>query len=351
MIREEAFGVVGGREVHAYVLDGGAGVTARVSDHGARLVELHVPDRDGRPADVVLGFDDIESYVRHRSLFVGGTIGRYANRIRDARFRLEGAEVRLDANEGAHHLHGGGDGWDQRLWDAALTADGTGISFHLLSPDGDMGYPGACTASCTYTLVGNLLHIVMEAVPDATTVINMAHHSYFNLAGHDRGDVLGQHLCLAGDFYVPVDEELLPTGEILAVAGTRYDFRSPRPIGDAHGRADYDHTWCLRERPGTHGLAQAASTHGLAQAASAHDLRSGRRLRLWTDQPGVQMYACGHLDGLVHGKRGSTYARYAGFALETQTFPDSPNIAHFPSATVRAGRTYRHEVVMELSAD
>lgn len=230
MIREEPFGEIEGRVVRAFRLDGDAGVTARVIDYGARLTELHVPGSDGQTADIVLGFDHLRSYVESPSYF-GATVGRYGNRIARGQLTLLGRDHQLDCNEGRNHLHGGKDGWDRRIWDAEPDPDGTSITFRTTSADGEMGFPGACAVRSMYELAGTRLRITMEAVPDATTVINMVHHSYFNLAGHESGDILEQQMRIAGDFYLPVDGELLPTGEILTVAGTPFDFRERRAIG------------------------------------------------------------------------------------------------------------------------
>ncbi len=216
-----------------------------------------------------------------------------------------------------------------------------------------MGFPGACTVRSTYELAGRTLRITMEAVPDATTVINMVHHSYFNLAGHASGTVLDHEMQIAGDFYTPVDDGLLPTGEILAVAGTPFDFRTPRSIGPSiealdatrgsatGGGSGLDHNWCLG-RPGA---------DGLVEAAAVHDPVSGRTLRLRSTEPGLQMYTGGYLDDPVAGKGGARYRQYGGLTLETQKFPDSPRFAHFPTATVRAGDTYRHVMVFDFSVD
>ena len=352
MIHEEPFGEIDGRSVRAFRLDGGAGVAARLTDYGARLTELHVPGRDGRTADIVLGFDDVHSYVASRAYF-GATVGRYGNRIARGRFRLLGREHEVDRNEGRNHLHGGRHGWDSRTWDAEPGANGASITFRTTSAAGEMGFPGACTVSATYELVGTRLRILMEAVPDALTVINMVHHSYFNLAGHASGDVLGQQMRIAGDFYVPVDGELLPTGEILAVAGTPFDFRERhaiglrldalRPVGDKvlQGSSGWDHNWCLR----------GAGADGLVEAAEVHDPVSGRTLRLRSTEPGLQMYIGGYLDDSIVGKGGHRYCQYAGFTLETQKFPDAPRFAHFPTPTVQAGDTYRHEMVFDFSVD
>ena len=351
-MREEPFGTVDGRPAMAFRLDGGAGVTATLTDFGARLVELHAPGRDGDAADIVLGFDDAATYAASPAYF-GATVGRYGNRIRRGRFTIEGVEHQVDCNEGANHLHGGRHGWDSRIWDVTA-ADERAVTFRTTSADGEMGFPGACAVSSSYRLDGTRLTIEMIAVPDAMTVINMVHHSYFNLAGHGSGDVLAQEMRLAADHYVPVDGELLATGEILAVADTPYDFRDRHPIGRDlaatppvgadvfQGGGGWDHDWCLRAMPGA---------DGLRDAAEIHDPASGRTLRLRTTEPGVQMYTGGYLhDGIV-GKGGVRYRQYAGFTLETQKFPDSPRFPQFPTTTVRAGETYRHLMVVDLSVE
>jgi aldose 1-epimerase len=342
------FGEVEGRQAHSFVIDGGAGVSVRLTDFGARLVSLWVPGRDGRLADIVLGLDSADAYAASPTYF-GATVGRHGNRIARGRFSLLGREYAVDCNEGRNHLHGGRAGWDQRIWDAE--PGDAGVTFRTTSAPGEMGYPGGCDVTSTYEVRGSVLSITMEAVPSETTVINMVHHSYFNLAGHASGTVLEQDLRLPSDFYTPVDDELLPTGEILTVAGTPFDFRELRPIGlpprgsasgqtaGLPGTGEYDHNWCLR--------GEGAE---LREAAEAYDRNSGRRMRLSTTEPGVQLYTGGSLSEQVVGKDGCPYCRFAGFTLETQKFPDSPNQAHFPSTMVRAGDTYRHEMVFEFSA-
>ncbi|HEX5828940.1 MAG TPA: aldose epimerase family protein [Candidatus Limnocylindrales bacterium] len=335
------FGAVRGRPAQAYRLDGGAGVLALVTDFGARLVQLHVPDRDGVTADVVLGFDDAAGYEASGAYF-GATVGRHANRLGDGRFELDGVEHQLDRNEGQNHLHGGRDGWERQTWAADPVADGRSITFRLASPDGEMGYPGTVEAACTYALEGAILRIVMEAVTDRPTIVNMVQHAYFNLAGHASGTILGQELRLDADHYLPVGEGLLPTGEVLAVAGTPFDFREPRPIGEAIDAVPggYDHNWCLRGIPGA---------DGLAEAAEIHDPASGRTLRLRTSEPGVQVYVAGYLDGTDVGKAGVAYPRFAGVTLETQAFPSAPRFRQFPSSVLRPGTRYRHEMVLDLT--
>ncbi len=347
MATMDTFGQVEGQPAHSFLLEGDAGISLRLTDYGARLVSLWVPGRDGHAADIVLGFDGADAYAASPAYF-GATVGRYGNRIARGRFPLQGNEYVVDRNEGGNHLHGGHAGWDRRIWDAE--PHGAGVTFRTISLPGDMGFPGGCEVTSTYQLSGRVLRITMEAIPSETTVINMVHHSYFNLAGHGSGTVLEQHLRLPSDFYVPVDDELLPTGEILALAGTPFDFRDLRPIGappsdPSHARTDdgaangeYDHNWCLR-----------GASAGLTEAAEAYDPGSGRRMRLLTTEPGMQVYTGAKLSNGIVGKDGSPYCTFAGFTLETQKFPDAPNQAHFPSATVRAGDVYRHEMVFEFS--
>ena len=336
MTTEGSFGAVDGQPARSFSLESDDGISIVLTDFGARLVCLNVPDRDGRADDIVLGFDEAQSYANSPSYF-GATVGRYANRIARGQFSLLGDTIQLDCNEGRNHLHGGHDGWDRRLWTAEY--DESTVTFTTTSPHGDMGFPGACEATSIYQLDGRTLRITMIATPSATTIINMVNHSYFNLAGHASGHVLSQQMALPSDFYVPVDNELLATGEIRAVAGTAFDFRELRAIG-LFGGEDCDHNWCLR-----------GGGSGLAEAAQVHDPASGRWLRLWTSEPGVQMYTGGKLHDRIVGKAGARYRRNAGFTLETQKFPGSPNFAHFPSAVVDAGEVYRHEMLFEFSCD
>ena len=344
MIITEQFGHVDGRPARAFRISDGGPVSLRLTDYGARLTELHLPGRDGTTADVVLGFDDVSSYVESPAYF-GASVGRYGNRITRGRFALLGTEHRVDVNEKNNHLHGGTHGWDSRLWEVeAVDSDASSITFSTTSADGEMGFPGACDVTSTFALDGLRLTIEMTVLAHATTVVNMVHHSYFNLAGHASGDVLDQHMRIAGGFYVPVDGELMPTGEVLSVAGTPYDFLEAHPIGQHlhelpavgadvfEGGGGWDHNWCL-------GVPDA---RGMVEAAEIVDPASGRRIRLSSTEPGLQMYTGGYLSDAIIGKGGNAYCQYAGFTLETQKFPDSPNVGHFPSTTVAEGGTYRH---------
>jgi aldose 1-epimerase len=351
MISRSPFGDIGQMPVHAYTVTTEGGLRARLIDFGARLVELHVPDRAGTFADIALGFDDLPAYVASDAYF-GATCGRYGNRIARGRFDFHGREIQLDRNDGRNHEHGGREGFDRKVWTARFDPAGTTIRFEASSADGEMGFPGAVDVSATYEFDAAEVRVTMECRTDAPTIVNMVHHSYFNLAGHDAGDVLGHELTIAGDFYTPVDDELLATGEILSVGGTPFDFRGGQTIGSrisqlpaigSTGQGEprgYDHDWVLRGTPGE-----------LHDVAVVRDPRSGRRMRLRSTEPGVQLYTAGHLDSDVIGKGGVPYVKYAGLALETQKFPCSPNFSHFPSTELLPGQLYRHQMVFTFSTD
>lgn len=325
-----SIGQIGGHEVRAVTLSGTGGLRARLLTWGVRLAELWVPDRSGTLADIVLGHDNLADWQAHGT-YLGATCGRYANRIAGGRFTLDGRAVQVDCNEGANHLHGGAQGFDLRHWQIESHSD-THATFTTTAPDGDMGYPGTLTARATYRLDAGLV-IELTATTDAPTVVNLVNHAYFNLAGQGSGDVMAQHLRVEAGHYLPVDAQLIPTGEVLSVAGTAFDFRSPRPIGAAlPGPGGFDHNLCLSAPLGA---------DGLRPCLQATDPVSGRRMRLSTTEPGVQLYTGAHFAG-TPGKAGARYPRFAGFAAETQRFPDSPNRPQFPSARLDPGQTYRH---------
>jgi aldose 1-epimerase len=351
VIDPSPFGEIDGAPVHAYTVTTDGGIRARLIDFGARLVELHVPDRAGTLSDIVLGFDDLSSYSASDAYF-GATCGRYGNRIALGRFDFQGQKIQLDRNEGPNHQHGGREGFDRKVWTAVYDPAGTTIRFETTSADGEMGFPGALEISTTYELEADEVRVTMECRTDAPTIVNVVHHSYFNLAGHDAGDVLGHEVTIDGDFYTPVDDELLATGEVRSVAGTPFDFRHGEAIGSriaevpssnagkpGEGRG-YDHNWVLRGARGE-----------LHDVAVVRDPGSGRAMRLRATEPGVQFYTAGHLNGDVIGKGGVPYVRYAGLALETQTFPCSPNFSHFPTTELRPGQLYRHQMVFTFSTD
>jgi aldose 1-epimerase len=309
---------------------------------GARLHELWVPDRNGHAADVVLGVNNTDE-LRASSNYMGATCGRFANRIAEGRFTLDGVTYVLDRNEGPNQLHGGSLGFDARDWQVEDTST-RHATFALTSPAGDMGYPGEVRVRCTYRLLGAMrLMIEMTATTDAPTIVNLAHHSYFNLAGHGTGDILEHDLQIAAPAYLPVDAANIPTGEIAPVTGTAFDFRRPRPIGRAFpGPGGFDHCFCLDAAP------QQIAGEDLRFCAALVHPASGRRLRIWTNAPGVQVYTGAHFDGSP-GKDGARYPRFAGVALETEGYPDAPNRPGFPSARLDPGQTYRHVMLLDFN--
>ena len=318
------------------------GVEVRAIPYGAIIVSIRVPDRRGDLADVVLGFDDLQGYLE-RSRYFGAVVGRYGNRIANGRFSLDGRTYQLATNNGPNHLHGGVRGFDKVVWRAQADRPegGTRVVFSYTSRDGEEAYPGTLNARVTYEVnERNELSVEYEATTDAPTPVNLTQHTYFNLAGEGRGDILGHVLALDADQFLPVDETMIPTGELAGVAGTPFDFRRPTPIGarinDAHEQlkrgTGYDHSFVVQGAP------------GLRRAAHVVEPASGRTLEIVTTEPGVQFYSGNHLSGQA-GKAGHTYAARSGFCLETQHYPDSPNHAHFPSTILRPGATYRSKTV------
>ena len=333
-----------GREVDVFTLTNTSGVEVRALTYGGIIVSLRVPDRAGRPDDVVLGYDDLRGYLK-KSPYFGAVVGRFANRIARGCFTLDGRAHQLTINEPPHHLHGGLRGFDKALWTAEqrLGAGGVSVAFRHESASGEEGYPGRVSATVTYTLTeGAELIIDYEATTDEPTIINLTQHTYFNLAGEGSGDALGHMLTLQADQYLPVDETMIPTGELAAVTETPFDFRKEAVIGShirarheqlAHGLG-YDHNFVVR-RDGP----------GLVAAARLVDPGSGRRLDVRTTAPGVQFYSGNRLDGSIRGKGGRAYLVHAGLSLETQHFPDAPNHPAFPSAVLRPGQDYRSTTV------
>lgn len=339
-IRQEAWGrVADGTTVERLTLVSRHGLVARVATLGATLTELHVPDREGRLADVVLGFDDPASYERPGPYF-GATVGRVANRIAGARFVLDGEAFTLAANEGPNHLHGGRRGFDKVVWTAEPDPDANAVTFTHTSPAGDEGYPGRLEASVRYRLDEDVLHVEHRARTDAPTLVNLTNHTYWNLRG--EGDVLDHVLRLDAARYCETDAAAIPTGRLPSVAGTPFDFRALRPVRPpaGHPHDGYDHTFVLADR--------RRSTP--VPAGELRDPASGRRMRLATTEPGVQLYTGQHLAS-VRGKRGAVHERHAGLCLETQVFPDAVHHAHFPSPVLRPGESYVHVTRYAFSAD
>ncbi|QMU73910.1 galactose mutarotase [Streptacidiphilus sp. P02-A3a] len=348
-----------GAPVHRWTLDDGAGITAAVLTHGATLQALRVPDRDGRPLNVVLGHPTLPGYLR-RGAFFGATVGRYANRIADGRFRLDGRlrTVPLSDRPRRNALHGGTHGFDTRMWQAEpvpVPAPGpgaargaSGVELTLVSPDGDQGFPGALRVSVRYLLTPGRLSIEYRATADAPTVVNLTNHSYFNLAGEGAATVLDHELTLAATHYLPVDRQLQPLGGPEPVHGTPFDFTEPHLLGARIRAADpqlrvaggYDHCWCL----------DGGVTAGPRPVAKLRHPASGRQLTLSTTEPGLQLYTGNSLDGSLTGPAGRPYGPHAGIALETQHYPDSPNRPHFPSTELRPGQEYRSTTVLHFAA-
>lgn len=342
-----------GRPVHVYALENGRGMTMRVTDFGCRILTLTAPDRDGRFADVVLGFDRLDEYLEDRAFF-GGVVGRFGNRIAAGRFTLDGKAYTLATNNapaGAPcHLHGGNTGYDRVLWESeGLKEDGrVGVRFRYVSRDGEEGYPGNLNVTVTYWLTtDNAVHFEYEATTDAPTPVNLTQHSYFNLAGHDGGSILNHRLMIAADHITPVDKGLIPTGELLPVAGSPFDFTEPTPIGknvDADHEQirfglGYDHNFVVRDWDGK-----------LRQAVTVYEPQSGRLMEVFSTEPGIQFYSGNFLDGSKTGKGGHAYQHRSGFCMETQHFPDSPNQPAFPSTILRPEEVYRHTAVYRFSA-
>ncbi|HYW32249.1 MAG TPA: aldose epimerase family protein [Gemmatimonas sp.] len=340
-VLEERFGThPTGADVHAYLLQNEHGMRVRVLGYGGIVQSLHVPDRDGAPADVVLGFDTLEEYLANPFYF-GALIGRNGNRIAGGRFTIDAREYRLTQNDGAHHLHGGGKGLHQALWSVEPfeNSDGHGVVLSWVSPAGDDGYPGTLNVRVTYTLSrNNRFAIAYEATTDAPTIVNLTQHSYFNLSGARGSSVLDHDLQIDASLYTPVNDTLIPLGVHATVAGTPFDFQRARTVGDRIHDADeqlrvgggYDHNWVLNER----------TTDMASRAARLVHAPSGRSLELFTTEPGLQVYAGGTFTPGLSGKCGMEYPRFGGIALETQHFPDAPNQPGFPSTVLRPGETY-----------
>ncbi|MEW6754381.1 MAG: aldose epimerase family protein [Candidatus Latescibacterota bacterium] len=338
----ETFGATaGGRTVERFSLSNGSGMVARVMTCGATLVDLLVPDRDGRLADVVLGFDDFARYPADSPYF-GCTTGRVANRIAGGRFTLDGTEYRLACNDGPNHLHGGVKGFDKVVWEGRSIPrpDGEAVAFTYLSSDGEEGYPGNLSVEVVYVLTrDNELRLEYTATTDRPTPVNLTNHAYFNLAC--LGDICGHILTVHASQYTEADQALTPTGRILPVAGTPLDFTRPAAVGgrmQRTGIGGYDHNYVL-DRVGR---------EGLVPAAEVYEPRSGRCMEVLTTEPGVQLYTGNFLTG-VRGKGGMPYHRHAALCLETQHFPDAINRPEFPPIVLRPGQTYRHVTAHRFS--
>jgi aldose 1-epimerase len=341
-----------GKDVTLITLTNGHGITAKVLSLGAALYALDVPDRNGKPGDVVLGYPDLKGTFAMPQYF-GDTVGRYANRIAKGKFTLDGKQYNVPVNNGPNSLHGGKVGFDKVIWSVEKVESGAtpSVTLTYVSPDGDQGYPGKLTATAKYSLDDrNELTIEYTATTDAPTIVNITNHTYWNLAGEGSGSVMDQRLMIAGDAYLPTDATAIPTGEVRNVAGTDFDFRKAKPIGkdvrDAKeeqivfGRG-YDHNWVISRK-------EAAQPREVARVS---DPKSGRVLSLWSAQPGLQFYSGNFLDGTTSGKAGGVYRQGDAFALEPQIFPDTPNHPDFGSARLEPGKTYRNVMTYKFSVD
>src|SRR5215471_11105245 len=335
-----------GAAVDIYTLTNDKGMQARILTYGGALVSLTAPDKDGKYGDVLMAMDDLDG-MRQQDNFFGALIGRYGNRIGKAQFVLDGQTYKLPANNGANTLHGGPEGFDKKVWAAKSgpTTEGPSLELTYTSKDGEMGFPGTLTAKVVYTLTqNNALRIDYTATTDKPTVVNLTNHAYFNLAG--EGDILAHEVMINADRFTPVDEGLIPTGELKPVKGTPFDFTSATAIGGRINQDDeqlkfgkgYDHNWVLNK-----------SDASMTKAAEVHDPKSGRVMEVWTTEPGLQFYTGNFLNGSLHGK-GRTFAQRNAFCMETQHFPDSPNKPDFPSTKLQPGQTYHTTTVYRFSA-
>jgi aldose 1-epimerase len=346
-IERRAFGkLADGTAVDLYTLKNRNGLLVEITNYGGSVVSIRTPDRRGLMDDIVLGYSDPNGYVADQSYF-GALIGRFANRIGKARFTLNGVEYQLAQNNGVNHLHGGVRGFNKVLWQARELDHKEGVALKLTyhSKDGEEGYPGNLAVTATYVLTdSNELRIDYSATTDKETILNLTHHSYFNLAGAGSGDVLDHQVKLNADRFTPVDETLIPTGELRAVKGTPFDFNSSTAIGKRINQQDqqlilgkgYDHNFVLNKKDGE-----------LSLAAVVYEPGSGRELEMWTTEPGMQLYTGNFLDN-VRGKAGQVYSRRGGFCLEAQHFPDSPNKPAFPSTILKPGQRYKQTTVYKF---
>jgi aldose 1-epimerase len=333
-----------GEEVFLYTLTSAKGLRARITNYGAILVSVEVPDRHGKLDDITLGFESLDKYIEQKVYF-GATVGRYANRIGNARFVLDGVEYKLAANNGPNHLHGGIKGFDKVVWTPVEVTAGENqawVKLTYLSKDGEEGYPGNLRCTVTYTLTNDdELRIDYEAETDKKTVLNLTNHTYWNLAGQGVGDILGHELMLEATRFTIVDKTLIPVGITASVVDTPLDFLSPRTIGARIRRLNngYDHNFVLNGKLGA-----------MKSCASVYERASGRILEIATMEPGVQLYTGNFLDGSVIGKGSKVYGKHAGFCLETQHYPDSPNKPSFPSTVLEPGKKFTSTTVHKFSA-
>ncbi|HKJ62442.1 MAG TPA: aldose epimerase family protein [Hyphomicrobiales bacterium] len=339
-----------GAAVDLFTLKNKSGVTVKITEFGGTVTSIITPDREGKMGDIVLGHDDLKPYIgRSQNPYFGGTIGRYANRIAKGKFSIDGTEYTLATNNGENHLHGGNEGFDQRVWDGAsfTNSHGAGVTFTRTSADGEEGYPGNVELTVRFTLTdADELKVEYFATTDKPTPINMTNHSYFNLSGDASRDVLGHVLTIPASFITPTDAGGIPTGELMGVNGTPFDFTTPREIGERietkHPQIEiglgYDHNWVLNNQ-----------SNVLKPAAVLTDPASGRSVEIATTEPAIQFYTGNYLDGSITGKGGAVYKHRYALCLEPQHYPDSPNHPDFPSTLLEPGETYQTTTVYKFT--
>ena len=347
-IKKNYFGVLSnGEKVDIYYMKNTKGIELKIMNYGGAIVSAIVPDKNGNFADIVLGHDSFQGYLKANPYF-GAIVGRYANRIAKGKFTLNGKVYTLATNNGQNHLHGGIKGFDKRIWNATplITPNGVALKLSYLSKNGEEGYPGNLNVVVTYTLNNNNeLRINYSASTDQTTIVNLTNHTYWNLA--ENGDILNHRIMINADKFTPVDSTLIPTGEIKSVYGTPFDFRKSRPIGDQinadniqlkYANGGYDLNWVLNKD----------EHDSLYLAARVTEPISGRVLEVWSTEPGLQFYSGNFLDGSITGKNGQIYKKHTAFALEAQHFPDSPNHPNFPSVVLKPGQEYKQTTIYKF---
>ena len=338
-----------GQPVEEITLRNARGAEAQIITYGGIVRSLKMPDRNGNLSDVVLGYDNLDSYVNSNQYYFGAIIGRYGNRIANGKFSIDGKSYTLAQNNGSNNLHGGPKGFNADVWHvekAHATDKDASVELGYFSKDGDQGFPGNLKVRVTYTLTDdNALKIENHATTDKPTVVNLTHHSYFNLSGAGSGDILNDEVVINADKFLSVDTNAIPTGELRPVKGTPFDFTTPHKIGERIEANDeqikfgsgYDHCWIINKKPGELGF-----------VASAYDPRSGRFMEVFSTEPGTQFYTGNFLDG-ARGKNGQTYPRRSGFCFEPQHYPDSPNQPQFPSVVLRPGETFKNTIIYKFS--
>lgn len=332
-ITVQPFGEYEGKQVNKYTITGDSGMQVGVINYGATITNIIIPDKNGSLADIVLGFESLSGYINAGDYYFGGVCGRYANRIANASFRINGSEYKLAGNNGISCLHGGFKGFDKVYWDAEILSDGNGVTFMYNSKDGEEGFPGNMKVAVSYRLVTNALHIEYTATTDKATPVNLTSHCYFNLSGSDDLNIKEHELSLNADYFVEVGADNIPTGNLVEVLNTQLDFRETKKLSS--NLNGYDQTWVLKNNNGK-----------LVEAAKLFHSKSGREMTVLTTKPGIHFYNGYHLKGNYPGtKKGKDYQQYAGLCLEAQHFPDSPNHSNFPNTVLAPGEVYNHKTI------